>query len=65
MKKIVFLAPEFGRLKNGDTSSTHGVPWAVSDAVRIEFKGSFFLLAKEDYHLGTISLGVASLPLFS
>lgn len=65
MKRIVFLASEFGRLGNGGTSSTHGILWAVSDAVRIEFKGSLFLLAKEDYHLGTISLVIASLPLFS
>lgn len=65
MKRIVFLAAEFGRLGNGDISSTHGVLWALSDAVRIELKGSFFLLTKEDYHLGTISLEIVSLPLFS
>lgn len=57
MKRIVILAPGFGRLGNGDTSSTHGRLWTMSDAVRIEFKGSFFLLAKEDYHLGTFLWG--------
>lgn len=65
MKRIVFLAPAFGRLGNGGTSSTHGRLWAVSDAVRRDFKGSFLLLTKQDYHLGTIPLGIASLPLFS